>query len=610
MYATVIIFPIFSFFFAVLLSTLVGSRGVWFICFTSIFSSLLFSSESLFLLIKSNFLFSYTFSLLPYLSFFDLFDFSWFIKLDFLSIFIIFLICFISFFIQVFSSSYMKSDINFSRFIIFISFFAFSILLLVSGGNVLSLFVGWEIVGLASVLLINFWFNRQEAVWGAFKAFSVNRIGDCFIIFSITILFFYTNSLNFDVVSFFLVTSSDNPIIYLSFLFLLVGCFAKSAQFFFHSWLPDAMEGPTPVSALLHSATMVTAGVYLSLRIFDAVFAYPSFQIFISIAGVFTSFYSAFIITTVNNAKHTTAYTTLNQLGFMFYAVGSLCFSTALFHLFVHGFYKSFTFLENAVELSFFDDEQEGSLTFLNTIKFENFFDIFGFLVFISVNALPLSSPSVSKEVLVFSGFETVSSFISYFLLILLFIGFIDSCYDDHSVDYSSQSNFFSSYMPVVSAPFSMVFAYFSLGISAFIVIFFCEELFLQLSIFMCDFYYFSVHTEGSWFLFFPFFITLSFSFHFPLYSYFISSNYQFKNFLSNLFYYDTLIFFIFTKQVYSFFFSYYTIIDKGLLPKFIYFFSLFVQRIFSFFNFNSNFFSSLYLGSFFICFMILLFYV
>ena len=203
-------------------------------------------------------------------------------------------------------------------------------------------------VGLASFLLINFWFSRQEANWGALKAFSFNRVGDASLLISMCLFYGQTSSLNIDYIICFYTSSFHTVYTILPIFFLTLGAIAKSAQFFFHSWLPDAMEGPTPVSALLHSATMVTAGVYLLLRFSDVICLLPSLQFFISCSGVFTSFYASFVATTVLDSKKSTAYTTLGQLGFMFYAVGSLAFSTAIFHLFIHGFYKSFSFLENS----------------------------------------------------------------------------------------------------------------------------------------------------------------------------------------------------------------------------------------------------------------------
>lgn len=608
MYSIILLAPLFSFFFSFFISKKIGSRGTWLINFVSIFFSFLLASEALSTLISTNFQFNFFYNIFPYFSFFSAFDFSWSIKLDFISGFTIFLVCFISTIIQTFSSSYIQSDVSFSRFIMYMSFFSFSILLLLFSTNFLSIFAGWELVGLASVLLINFWFNRQEANWGALKAFSFNRVGDAAILFSIAIFFYFCGSLNFDTLEFYVFFNSNSSVIFISFLLIFVGAFAKSAQFFFHSWLPDAMEGPTPVSALLHSATMVTAGVYLSVRFWFVVSNFPFFQTLLITFGLLTSFYSAIVLTTVNNAKHTTAYTTLNQLGFMFYAAGSLCFATAIFHLFVHGFYKSFTFLENAIELSTSDDEQDGAVGFFNSIYFESFIDILGFVIFISVNALPFSSPSVSKELLVFAGLESFSTIVSFFLLSTLFIGFIDSCYDD----FSNESSYFQSFNSLVSivSPFPIIFSYFVLGTSAFFVVFFSEELFITVSIFFGDFYTFALFTNGSFILFFPFFFILFSSFFSPARQFFVSSNYSFKLFLSNLSFYDNFLVTSVVTNFFKLFFSVYKNFDRGVLEK------LFIIYPISFLNFFSNtsinklfksFFASYLLSFFFIFFIFFL---
>lgn len=615
MYSVIVLFPLFSFFFSFIFARFVGSRGVWFLNFSAIFLSLIFSIDFLFVILSSNFSFNYYFSFFPYFSFFNGFDFSWSFKLDFISIFIIFLICLISTFIQIFSCAYISSDVSLSRFMLYMSFFSFSMLLLVSASSFIVIFAGWEIVGLASVLLINFWFNRHEANWGALKAFSFNRVGDASIIFSFAIFFFMCSSTDFDIIEIFFLSLSDetlNLAFFGAFFFAFLGAFAKSAQFFFHSWLPDAMEGPTPVSALLHSATMVTAGVYISIRCFFAVSYYPFFQVLLCFFGLLTSFYAAFCLTTVNNSKHTTAYTTLNQLGFIFYAVGSLVFSTALFHLIVHGFYKSFTFLENAIELSNVDDEQEGSVFFVNTNFFESIYDFFGFIVFISVNALPFSSPSVSKELLIFSGFENFSNFVSFLLLSTLFIGFIDSCYDDNNFDFSTDSGSinFGSVMFINSA-FPITFSYFCLGIFSFLVVFFSEEVFLNLSFYFSDFFFFNLQSEGSFYIFLPFSIIFSSSFFFPsLNSFFVSSDFSFKTFLSTLFFYDNSMVTRVFSSFYMVFFLIFKTFDRGFFEHvFFKFPTNFLNSTCAFFK-STSFFSNFFWALICFFFIFLVFYV
>lgn len=603
MFSLILLFPLFSILFSFLFLRKIGSRGVWFLIWASTFITFIGALEILFLQIASSFMFCYQFSILPFFAFFSHFDITWSIKVDYLSTLIAVLITLISFFIQTFSGAYMRFDVSYARFICFIAFFSFSILLLVFGSNFLVLFVGWEIVGFASFLLINFWYSRQEANYGAFKAFTFNRFGDSAILLAMAIIFFKVGHFEFDTVIFFMNYQTADLFFGIAFFFIFVGAFAKSAQFFFHSWLPDAMEGPTPVSALLHSATMVTAGIYLSLRFSDVLTLFPIFQFFVALFGIFTSFYAAVISTTVLDSKHSTAYTTLGQLGFIFFAVGSGAFSAAIFHLFVHGFYKSFAFLENAIELYALDDEQDGSLVSLSSYMYENIHDIFGFIVFLSVNALPLASSSVSKELLVFSGFEGFSNFFSFFFFSILFIGFIDSTLDDFSIEYSSL--FIMPSSPVLYTPFPMFFSYTFLGFLSIFMIFFTEDLFINLSFIWSDFFDKWLFLDGTVFLLLPFAFTLVTAVFFPVTNSAALSNYKFISFFDNLFYYD-LSFVNFGGRFIGFIsFQTFYIIDKGLLDYFFvkFFVKLSSFRIYIYKNISESFFSMFSL-SFLLCFI------
>lgn len=567
MFTFILVIPLLAILTAYIFSTRIGSRGTWALIWSSTFFSFLCASEMLFLQISSFFTFSYVIDIVPFFYFSSYFDVSWAFKVDYLSTFIIFLITLISFFIQTFSATYIRFDVSYQRFMIFISFFSFSILLLVTASNLLVLFAGWEMVGLASFLLINFWYNRQEANWGAFKAFGFNRVGDAAFIFAL-VLFFFTFG-TFEIDGLLILASINSNYFSVAFFFLTCAAFAKSAQFFFHSWLPDAMEGPTPVSALLHSATMVTAGVYLLLRFSDFINISPFFQFYIAFTGLLTAFYAALISTTVLDAKHSTAYTTLGQLGFMFFAVGSAAFSSAIFHLFIHGFYKSFAFLENALELFSFEDEQDGAVVNYASFKFESFNDVFGFLVFLSVNALPLASSSVSKELLVFSGFETVSNFFTFFFFSIIFIGFIDSTWDDNYADYNTSSFFYFDSAIILAAPFTIYFSYFFLGICTIFIVFFTEDLFIGLSFFWSDFYTTWLFLDGSFFLILPFISTLAVFFFYPTNAFYTLDNYVFIEFLDQLFYYERFVT-NFLNISFSFFFWFFAFqVDKGFINYF-----------------------------------------
>lgn len=565
----ILLIPIISIFISFFFSHKIGSRGTWFLIWISSFLSFLFAVEMFFLQVSTFFTFSYVFDLFPFFYLSHYFDVSWSFKVDYLSTFIIFLISIISFFIQTFASTYMRFDVSYQRFMQYMCFFSFSMLLLVFASNLLVLFVGWEIVGLASFFLINFWFNRQEANWGAFKAFGFNRVGDASFIFALVLYFTLFGTFDIDVLIAFSTCQVFEDFAVFPLFFILIAAFAKSAQFLFHSWLPDAMEGPTPVSALLHSATMVTAGVYLLLRFSDCILFSSFFQFLIGFSGLLTAFYAALISTTVLDAKHSTAYTTLGQLGFIFFAVGSTAFSTAIFHLFVHGFYKSFAFLENAIELFILEDEQDGSIVRFSTFQFETFHDLFGFLVFLSINALPLASSSVSKELLVFSGFESFSNFFTFFFFSLLFVGFMDSAWDDNFSEYNIQTFSYTDSVINNYIPFSINFSYFFLGIGTIFIIFFTEDLFITLSFLWSDFYSTWLFLDGSFFLILPFFSTLSIAFFNPVQTFYTSDNYTIIETLDNFFFYERFIVNVFNLIWARIFWIFAFSVDKGFLNYF-----------------------------------------
>ncbi len=294
----------------------------------------------------------------------------------------LFLITLVSFFIQIFVTACMGEDASQVRFVTYLSFFMIAMMLLVGASNFIQIFFGWELVGLASFLLINFWFARQDANAAAFKAIAVNRVGDCFLLLALLLFALQTGSFEFDTIFCLALTRADQPIFALAFFCLVLGAFAKSAQFFFHTWLPDAMEGPTPVSALLHSATMVTAGVFLVLRFMDLLELIALVRYLVVFVGVLTAFYAMAIAAVADDTKRVTAYTTLNQLGFMLYGCGSLATATVLFHLIVHGFYKSFSFLVAAAELHDFEDEQDGEFDQLDPTTTNSLYDLLTTTVF------------------------------------------------------------------------------------------------------------------------------------------------------------------------------------------------------------------------------------
>ena len=286
---------------------------------------------------------------------------NWEIRLDSLTTVMLTVVTTISAFVHLYSLGYMAHDPNWedsenykSRFFSYLSFFTFTMLMLVTSNNFVQLFFGWEGVGLASYLLIGFYYKKSTANKAAMKAFIVNRIGDIGLALAIFCTFYYVNSLNFD--DLFLnapiIAEKKVEILFFKFdalefivILFFLGAMGKSAQFFLHTWLPDAMEGPTPVSALIHAATMVTAGVFLVCRL-SPVIEYTSVASnIIVLVGVVTALFAGTVALVQNDVKRIIAYSTCSQLGFMFSAAGIGLYQAAMFHLFTHAFFKALLFL-------------------------------------------------------------------------------------------------------------------------------------------------------------------------------------------------------------------------------------------------------------------------
>ncbi|MBC6406593.1 MAG: NADH-quinone oxidoreductase subunit L [Rhodobacteraceae bacterium] len=286
---------------------------------------------------------------------------DWAIRLDRLTAIMLVVITTVSALVHLYSMGYMAHDDNFRedesyrpRFFAYLSLFTFAMLMLVSADNLVQMFFGWEGVGLASYLLIGFYFRKPSANSAAIKAFVINRVGDFGFALGIFGLFLLTDSIRFDVIfaqapalaetSLRFLWTEWNAANLMAFL-LFVGAMGKSAQLFLHTWLPDAMEGPTPVSALIHAATMVTAGVFLVCRMSPLMEYAPQTLAFITYIGAFTAFFAASVGLVQNDIKRVIAYSTCSQLGYMFVAAGVGVYSVAMFHLFTHAFFKALLFL-------------------------------------------------------------------------------------------------------------------------------------------------------------------------------------------------------------------------------------------------------------------------
>src|SRR5216684_741089 len=250
----------------------------------------------------------------------------------------------VGFLIHVYSIGYMADDRSYARYFAYLNLFIASMLLLVLGSNLLVLFVGWELVGLCSYLLIGFWFDRERAAQAGRKAFVVNRIGDAGFLLGILLLATSTGTLEFGRIG-ALASQMVPGLLTAITLLLFVGATGKSAQLPLYVWLPDAMEGPTPVSALIHAATMVTAGVYMVTRL-NAIFQLsPIAMDVVAIVGATTAIFAASMALVQNDIKRVLAYSTISQLGYMFLALGVGAFAAGIFHLMTHAFFKALLFL-------------------------------------------------------------------------------------------------------------------------------------------------------------------------------------------------------------------------------------------------------------------------
>ncbi|WP_075482793.1 NADH-quinone oxidoreductase subunit L [Candidatus Pelagibacter communis] len=293
---------------------------------------------------------------------------NWSIKVDALSSLMMVVVTLVSALVHIYSIGYMSHDPHKPRFMSYLSLFTFAMLVLVTSDNFLQLFFGWEGVGLCSYFLIGFWFKKKAANAAAIKAFVVNRVGDFGFALGIFLIFYYFGTVNYDEVFNQIQTLDAKNVNFLGFEFksidlicilLFIGAMGKSAQIFLHTWLPDAMEGPTPVSALIHAATMVTAGVFLVVRC-SPIYEYSELALnIITVIGMSTAFFAATIALVQTDIKKIIAYSTCSQLGYMFFATGVGAYNVAMFHLFTHAFFKALLFLGAGSVIHSFKDEQD-----------------------------------------------------------------------------------------------------------------------------------------------------------------------------------------------------------------------------------------------------------
>ena len=347
---------------------------------------------------------------------------EWSLRIDTLTVVMLVVVNTVSSLVHLYSMGYMSHDPYRPRFFAYLSLFTFAMLMLVTSDNLVQMFFGWEGVGLASYLLIGFWFQKPSANAAAIKAFVVNRVGDFGFALGIFGVFVVTGSVAFDQIFAQAPSLADRPMDFLGqqwdamtviCLLLFMGAMGKSAQFLLHTWLPDAMEGPTPVSALIHAATMVTAGVFMVARLSPLFEQAPAALEVVTFIGATTAFFAATIGCTQYDIKRVIAYSTCSQLGYMFAALGVGAYSVAIFHLFTHAFFKALLFLASGSVIHAVGGEQDmrkmGGLRTKIPVTFWTM--LFGGL---ALTGFPFTAGYYSKDAIIEATFASHNSFAEY----------------------------------------------------------------------------------------------------------------------------------------------------------------------------------------------------
>ena len=478
MYLLIILTPLFSCLLLGLGGRFLSPRGSAFVALFCIFLSFLLSVISFFEVGLSH---CPTYiKLYPWIDV-EMFDAAWGLIFDSLVCAMCMMVTFISFLVHFYSTSYMSHDPHQTRFIAYLSLFTFSMLTLISADNFLQLFFGWEAVGLCSYLLINFWFTRLQANTAAIKAMLVNRVGDLGLALGIFLIFMVFNSVDYSIVFSLVPYYSAKTITFLNMefnlitlinLLLVIGVMGKSAQLGLHVWLPDAMEGPTPVSALIHAATMVTAGIFLLVRC-SFLYERSSFALlFVTILGCLTAFFASVTGAFQNDLKKVIAYSTCSQLGYMVFSCGLSNYTISMFHLLNHAYFKALLFLSAGAIIHALADEQDmrkmGGL--IQTLPFNYVVFLIGSL---ALMGFPFLTGFYSKDVIIETAFSNFSvSGLFAFWLGIISAGFT-SFYSTRLLYFTfitKPNGFKSSIEHLHEAPFGLAFplcllAFFSLFI-------------------------------------------------------------------------------------------------------------------------------------------------
>ena len=519
---------------------------------------------------------------------------NWSINIDPLSSVMLVVVTFVSALVHIYSIGYMSHDQHKPRFMSYLSLFTFSMLVLVVSDNFLQLFFGWEGVGLCSYLLIGFWYKKETANNAAIKAFVVNRIGDFGLAIGIFLIFFYFGSINFNDVFDAAPQFIDKKISIFAYeanlitficLFLFIGAMGKSAQFLLQPWLPDAMEGPTPVSALIHAATMVTAGVFLVVRC-SPLFEYSQTALnVVAVVGMITALFAASVALVQNDIKKIVAYSTCSQLGYMFFAAGVGAYHVAIFHLFTHAFFKALLFLGSGSVIHAFKDEQDirnmGGIR--KKLPYTYIFMLIGTL---ALTGFPFLSGFYSKDAIIEFAYFKNSALGNYATFIGIFTAFLTAIYSWRlffKTFHGPYNNKNMSISETHESPAVMLIPLFLLGLGALFAGFIFKEIFIghhsndfwQTSIFFLN----EIKHDHIplWFLLItPILVVIAIpiSFYYFIYNTkileeFKNTNLPLHNFLLNKWYIDELYEVIFVKPIKKIGSFFWKTGDQGIIDKF-----------------------------------------
>ena len=522
-------------------------------------------------------------------------DVNWSMLIDPLSAVMLVVVTSVSALVHIYSIGYMSHDPHKPRFMSYLSLFTFSMLTLVTSDNFLQLFFGWEGVGLCSYFLIGFWYKKPSANAAAIKAFIVNRVGDFGLALGIFLIFHFFGTVNYSEVFLIAPTILDlkvnflgieSNIITLSCVLLFIGAMGKSAQIFLHTWLPDAMEGPTPVSALIHAATMVTAGVFLVVRC-SPLFEYSEFALnLVTVVGMSTAFFAATVALVQNDIKRVIAYSTCSQLGYMFFATGIGAYHVAMFHLFTHAFFKALLFLGSGAVIHSFKDEQDIRLMggVWKNLPYTWLLMLIGTL---ALTGFPFLSGFYSKDAIIEFAFLSNSKFGLYAATIGIITAFLTSIYSWRLFFKTFHGQYLNKQISKESiheSPLIMIIPLIILAIGSI----FCGYFFKDLLIGDQSLYLFwndsikslsilnDLHPPVWFIIITPILVTLSIPISYYLFlknkkivNNFVQKNKRLYNFLLNKWYFDELYDIIFVNPIKKVGLLFWNKIDIGIIDKF-----------------------------------------